>query len=380
VAWFRETSGRKIRSSRGLTLVEVMVTIALAGMVVVGVYKLYGVTIGSFRIESQFLDMQERLRFGLEHLKRDLRRAGFLASPNALRDPNVCAPAPNALAVALEPGTGYVFDASSNSNLQPTSLTLFGDFFSGQVYRSAGVDGARVYLQSTANFPNELEFNRIFNDDHYLRIVTQDQFEILLPIESADFTQSMIVLNQTVPRAGGGSLCGISGFGEGLEVSVAGFVRYRIARDDRPNAPSSGAKSDLIREVLSVNGSTVVSQLVIADYGIDLQFYDFALDQDVTGSSPDIVYNAPTVGQVTGAGLFSLKNDHTGSPEDLRALTVKLTVRTPDEDQDFSFRERENIYSPIESFELDTDMRGSARTLSLACRVGLTSLAARNMK
>ncbi|MFH1531605.1 MAG: prepilin-type N-terminal cleavage/methylation domain-containing protein [Pseudomonadota bacterium] len=395
-----------LRRTRGLTLVEVLVTVVLTSIMVVGVYMIYSKSVLAFRVENQVMTMQDRLRFGLEHLKRDIRRAGFLATPNSMVDSNICpAPAFHLRAVTITGADGDVAEDGENDNISPSSITLFGDFFSGQVYRTTGVNGNLVYLEaSAANFPtNELEFQRIFcgascnAPNRYLRIVTRDQFEVMLQITGVEFDNAVpsnlsarpyIELNQTVPRVGGGNLCGITGLGEGLEVNVAGFVRYRIAFDTRPNAPtdtgSSGGnplKTDLIREELDVDGATEMAgtQLVVADYAVDLQFYDFGFDTSGAATLPQMAYFPLVTDVLSGANAGVLNTSANATPQTLRALTLKLTLRADAEDPSHPFDPRAGPYTPIDSYEILPDLQGSCRTLSLACKVGLTSLLARNL-
>ncbi|MBM4371619.1 MAG: prepilin-type N-terminal cleavage/methylation domain-containing protein [Deltaproteobacteria bacterium] len=381
---------------RGLTLVEVLVTVVLASIMVAGVYLIYSRSVLAFRVENQVMTLQDRLRFGLEHLKRDVRRAGFLATPNSLVDANICPPPTYHLrAVTLATASGDVWDPDSNENVAPTAITLFGDFFSGQVYRTSGIVGNRVYFQGTANFPGtELEFNRIFcgptcnAPNRYLRIVTQDQFEVMLPITDVEWegpTGRYVVLSEDVPRVGGSNRCGISGLGEGLEVNVAGFVRYRIAFDTRPSAPvdpDSGdpVKTDLVREELDIDGQTELdgTQLVVADYAVDLQFYDFGFDVSAPGVAPQMVYIS-LITDVMGTGSQTLAATADANPEDLRVLTLKLTLRSDEEDSNFPFTPRPGPFTPLEGYELDPQIQGASRTLSMACKVGLSSLLARNL-
>ncbi len=378
-----------MRSMKGFTLVELMVTVVLSFVIVGAVYSLYAQSVSAYRVEGETLDMQDRLRFGLEHIKRDLRRAGFLATPNSTADDSVCPKPTDALrAITLSTffADGSVFRPDENSYVRPTTMTLFGDFFSGRVYRTAGIQGNQVILQGTATFPdNEVAFNQVFNPysatpSRYLRIVTQDQFDVYLAIVDADFASRTLTLESAVPSAGAGSMCGITGYGEGLEVNVAGFVRYRIVPDTRPNAQTG--KTDLVREELQLDGETGVpnSQLVIADYAVELQFYDFGFDVDTAGNSPNFVQYAliDQVANDTGSGFLG-KDAGTAIPHRLRYVTVKLTVRASTEDPDFAFSPRTSSkYEPLRSFDL-SDMQGSCRTSTLASRVELTSLAVRNL-
>ena len=385
------------RGSRGLTLVELMVAVTLTTVLIAGVYMIYSKSVMAFRVENQVMTMQDRLRFGLEHLKRDIRRAGFLATPNSLVDTNICPPPSSPLrAVTITGGDGDVAESDANDNIAPSSVTLFGDFFSGQVYRTTGISGNVVYLDGTAaNFPtNLLEFNRIFcgvscaAPNRYLRIVTRDQFEVMLPIIAVQFTPPEITLSQTVPRVGGGNICGITGLGEGLEANVTGFVQYRIAFDERDNAPTDTGqaggnplKTDLIREELELDGSTPMdgTQLVIADYAVDLQFYDFGFDISGPTALPQMVYYPLVSDVLSGSNPGLLSASANANPEELRAMTLKLTLRADEEDPSHPFAPRAAAFEPIDAYDLYPDLQGSCRTLSLACKVGLSSLLARNL-
>ncbi len=378
-----------IRGKRGFTLIELMVSVVLSFVIIGAIYTLYGQSVSAYRIEGQSMDMQDRLRFGLEHIKRDLRRAGFLATPNSQIDGSVC-PKPTdalrAITLSTSQAAGSVYRSTENVYVRPTTMTLFGDFFSGRTYLTAGITGNQVILQATQAFPDtQVAFNQVFNPtpstpSRYLRLINQDQFEIYLAITGADFVSRTLTLESAVPAAGGGTLCGITGFGEGLEVNVTGFVRYSIVPDTRPDADVG--KTDLVREELQLDGDTPLpdSQLVIADYAIDMQFYDFGFDLDSVGNSPSFVQYA-LVDQVAddSNGGFLGSTAGTAIPHRLRYLTVKLTVRTVNEDPEFVFRPREDDkFEPLVSFDL-SDMQGSCRTSSLASRVELTSLAVRNL-
>jgi len=272
-----------------------------------------------------------------------------------------------------------------NPNVSPTSLVLFGDFFSGQVYTTQAVQSDKVFLMDTndpltgaGSFPrSEAEFLRIFSPNRFLRIVTKDQFEIYTPIITANYLEKSITLATPVPVTGAGG-CGVTGFGDALDVNVAGFIRYSIQLDTRPNAPDW--KTDLVREELQTDGATPVadSALVIADYAVDLQFYDFGFDTAVAGAEPNLVtFRLPNMVAGTGAGRL---DNFTGAvPHQLRFLSVKLTVRSEDEDPRHQYQARAQEYSHLDGFDI-SDMDGACRTLSMGTRVFLTSIAVRNLR
>jgi hypothetical protein len=64
----------------------------------------------------------------------------------------------------------------------------------------------------------------------------------------------------------------------------------------------------------------------------------------------------------------------------LRFLTIKLTVRTALEDPDLMHQKRTALNKPIRSFDVLPALEGAARTMSMAAKVKLNTLAVRNMK
>ena len=67
-------------------------------------------------------------------------------------------------------------------------------------------------------------------------------------------------------------------------------------------------------------------------------------------------------------------------PNNLRFLTPKISVRTPNEDSNRIFEQRTGLYSPLDSFEVDLELSGSARVESLASRVDLRNFTLRRLK
>ena len=74
---------------------------------------------------------------------------------------------------------------------------------------------------------------------------------------------------------------------------------------------------------------------------------------------------------------FSLEDDNTNDSHMLRALTVKMSARTPFEDPDIPFAPRLDRDSPLRTFELEPDLQGAARVFELAAMVTLTSVQSR---
>lgn len=70
------------RLSRGFTLIEVMIAMAIAGIVTAAIYAVFISQSKTYSAQEQVVDLQRGLRFGMSLLERDLRQAGY--NPGAL--------------------------------------------------------------------------------------------------------------------------------------------------------------------------------------------------------------------------------------------------------------------------------------------------------
>jgi len=92
---------------------------------------------------------------------------------------------------------------------------------------------------------------------------------------------------------------------------------------------------------------------------------------------PDIVVT-PLIGSVlSGPGGYG--TDTLASPQRLRAVTVKVTARTEDEDPSVNFVPRASPDAPLDFYQVDPVMEGAARTVTLAARVSFRQFAVRNV-
>jgi prepilin-type N-terminal cleavage/methylation domain-containing protein len=370
----------------GFTLTELMIGVALSSLIVLGIYYIYSTSTATYRVQDQVLQAMDQARFALSQLQRDISAAGLLATPNSTNDSNVC-PKPinqdlRGIVFRLE-GARDQDGGAARQPMAPVSVTMFGSFWSTNIYYTRSINGTTVRLQDLADgapYPtDQVEFDQIFRPGRMVRIVNAEQFEMYYPIASADFGTRTLVLAQPVATTTPPDFCGVQGFGVGLEINPVGYVRYVLRAD-----PAEAGKVDLLREELDATDpalDTVMasSTIRVAEYVADLQFYDFAVDTDVTGRAPLLGFIQNPEG-VIGAGVPRLDMDVRARPQDLRFVTAKVTTRTRDEDERFFFRPRQNLHDPLEAYELDRAMVGAARTVTLATRIPLDSFAVRNVK
>ena len=377
------------RGQKAFTLFELLVATFVAIILIAMVYTVYSRAALGYRVQNLTLEMQAQARFGLEHLRRDLANAGFNGTTNSAVDLNLCTvPATPLRAFVLKRkgNDANVANPGVNINIAPMSVTLFGDYSGdGNVFYTQSIVGATVTLQSDfKGAVTQAEFEDMFltGNRRYLRVVDKEQYEMLETVSSANYDLGTITLSSALPVKTGNQACGVQGFGEGLEVNSAHFVRYRIARDDRTGA--APGKTDLIREEVMNDGKTPApgTQLIIAENAIDLGFYDFVFDSDTTGTAP-AVQMVPTATDVIideGGGGWLGGSGTAPRTQDLRFVTVKLTVRSTDEDLDLVHKARQSETGPIYTFDVAKDLEGAAHTLTMTSKVMLSTLAVRNVK
>jgi len=407
------------RKNRAMTFVELLVAMTISIMLMGATYFIAKAQFGTTQSQQEVMDALRTSRMALSYLKNDIAAAGFMASPDLSTDgsgkpvdKDVCtiptfSPNMRPAAIQLIQPNNSPYLGNYNQNIRPMSIVLFGAYPSHLTFRTDHITGTNIFLQQGvgSNLPSRAEFNRIFSTHHIIRLLNQNNKMIFLQITGRDYTSAKVIVNQVIPSATGN--CGVTGFGRSLSVNVDSFVRYRLKMKQDQNQPSLKNHYVLVREELdpfSAWAPVTSTILPIADYAVDLEFYDFIFDMDLTGKDPDMSTNstlnnwtqnpyampesvlmkgsAPPVTVYLGSD--STKNISIG-PKDLRFLTVKLSVRTRDEDHSILYKQSAGgnspgKHNPIPYFDADPTTQGLARVVSLLSKVELTSIAGRNMK
>lgn len=66
-----------VSSCRGFTLIEILITLALTGIVMSGVYAIYIANIRAVAVDEQRVEIQQGQRFAIDLMMRELRHAGY---------------------------------------------------------------------------------------------------------------------------------------------------------------------------------------------------------------------------------------------------------------------------------------------------------------
>lgn len=381
----RQRPPRGVAAALGFNLMELMMSMGIATGIFMGMVALFVQQGQVMQQQNELILLNRESRFGLEHLRADLQSLGSNTTPHSAIDPLVCVkPDPVLRALSGDLSNGYVAAAQLNPHVKPVSLTLFGSLDVKTRYKTASIDGNKVYLLDDGTLPvSQEDFEAVFAVGRYLRISGANGQMMFYPIVSANQGDRSVTLSAVIQRVGNGVTCGYSGLGNNYDIDVQNFVRYRIAADVRPGAPTDAGgaalQSLLVRERLDVDGTTVLGQLVLVENAVDLQLYDVGMDLDSSAEVVKLKVMPLTddVIQANGEGL--LGTTASARPESLRFLTVKLSVRSQWLQRDLLHRKRDVSWQPLLTWQLPGESDGAHAVVTVATRVALPTLVSRNM-
>ncbi|MGM0557983.1 MAG: PilW family protein [Myxococcota bacterium] len=78
---------RQLRGARGFTIVELMISVVLLGLISGVIWALFSSTSGAMQEADSFVNSLDKTRFALEQVSADVRSAGAYASPDSEADP-----------------------------------------------------------------------------------------------------------------------------------------------------------------------------------------------------------------------------------------------------------------------------------------------------
>jgi len=394
-----------------------MVAVFVGSIVIWGIYSIYTGSQRIFHEEHRISQAQLSARLAMEVIKNDLKRAGFMATPNVNFDPMVCqnvggAGLVNVQSIVHVNGTaGMVYDQAGasvgiyrpdlNAGIAPDALTLAGNYITTQSFLAQVIraGAGQIQLQSIQRLtlpgedptippplPTDNEFTRMFPLNAYIRVVNPYGFMMFSRIQTvgAAATRTLTV-NPPLPDASSASvMCGVHGFGEGSEVNVVNLVLYRIEVDP---GDASGRKTDLVRWMVDANGATVAgTREIIAEYAVDFQVW-FREDDPGTAlipQQPSIqqTIDVPpdgTVVLVAGGAEPPLDGSAAAHPEDMRVAIVRLSIRTAAEDPLFPWIAR-GAGQPLVRYDTEAGGVGAAHVRTIVAQVELPNIAFRNLR
>lgn len=347
---------------RGFTLVELMVAMVAGLFVSMAVFTLAKHASGFAMRQSRVADATLQSVIGFERLQADIARAGFLSTPNVVRDPTMCnggaADYPAALAqlasVFIETvDEGDRSGEQTRNGIVPRRIRLAGSYDSPDMFPARLItqdDPPQVFLSRTSlgmaniNYvpgTNEDGLSRVFGVGRALRIVDDAGGVQLATIANISAGANPSIILSDTPglqfRGSSARKCGVRGLGNDF-VNVVNIVRYDL-RDLRGDAamqamyragPSQDAdRTELVREELDVEGNVIAGTTeLIAELAVDLGFSLFVAPTTASGG----------LQRLDDAAVESYAGNPNGlsagnGPQLIRAVRAWLSVRSQEADR-----------------------------------------------
>jgi type II secretory pathway pseudopilin PulG len=395
------------RDERGFTLIELLVATIAGLFVVLAAFLLSKGSTKLFADENRVGTAQLNLRLGLDRLRSDIARAGFMTSPNVASDPDVCPdPNKNGLVARLQSiyyQKGGSYDgtkAGSDLNgLNPDSITLTGNFVGADSYLASSIEssasgGYDVWLQRNFGAMQRLlatgetgttqsVLDATFPAGKIIRIqnpLGSSQFMVIDTVALAstvggDAPKIHLRVTPNLKMVGVGNpdkRCGITGYGTGATVNAVQFVKYELKNISTlapwayPDPVADAVKYDLVRSELNPDGSEIttapVPTSIVAEYVVDMKFA-FTIDE---GTLSGGLYREPVLkaypfddpAGVTAAGDI-LAGGGGAKPQRIRSVRFQITTRGREADRSTNIG---SSGSGLLRYQLPTLLYARART------------------
>jgi prepilin-type N-terminal cleavage/methylation domain-containing protein len=238
--------------SQGFTLVELLVALAISGLVAMAAYTVFSTSNWSSVIQDQVSAAQQNVRVGMDRLSADIRTAGF-----GLPDP------PFSLSIGGSTISAPI--SITNSSTGPDSITVLGiGYLAGTLDSTvaAGCNSAasdKICLDSVASFLNSATPPGFKTERKYISLDGVKFIE--LDDTQGSLTGKILMLHNppTLDR----------NYPDGTAVYIVQAVTYSIETDGSPSGCTSANPCLASNDLTDLRGS---GQQVMADNIEDMQF------------------------------------------------------------------------------------------------------------
>jgi prepilin-type N-terminal cleavage/methylation domain-containing protein len=214
-------------TASGFTLVELLVAVAITGMLSLAIYALFSSTSDAMQEADSLVNTVNRSRFAMERLRSDIRNAGSFGTPDSTEDPWV-EPSPNPIRsnplqvaglVSYGGGSGWQDDVSL---LQNAGLLSDNEYTGGSTTLRPSFDG--IVVIGAYGLPGSFEISNIRQNATQASIYATQRGLVKLrrndpldtTIETYDFSKDDNM--EPIVRPHGGTL------GSGTENAVANSI------------------------------------------------------------------------------------------------------------------------------------------------------------
>lgn len=375
-----------------------MVALTAGAIAITSIYFLSAASSRHFQEQQRVSQNQMAVRTAVGQLRRDIARAGFLGTPNALREQRCVAPAVNVQAIEMLNGaaTANLENAAANG-VEADTLRLVGNYLTGDQYLSVRLDATGTSLnvqQSWQGFRRSFgytdttgaynysaqAFEDVFRPGRVLHVRNREGNHFFPVIAGVDGATTRITLQTALPVNTGCS----GGLMDGAEIAPLARIEYTVVSPAGASFASlrtaggpPGANGALLvrREVQFNAAATPIAgtERVIAEYVANFDV-DLVMDDQVapTGAPNLVVYRDGNA-----------QNAVANNPHRARSALVSLSLRSRLEDPGFVFVAR-NAGDPLTRFDVattaDANTNWAARVRTLATEVFLPSVAHRRLR
>jgi hypothetical protein len=368
-------------AERGFTLGELMVAMVGAMFIGIAVFSLAKYSSSFYTRESRVADATLQSVVGFERLRSDIARAGFLGTPNIVKDPRLCGdPADDSWpawlsrlsSVTIEEVPPEQLNGSDIelNGIEPRRVILSGSYVSADQFEVRTIfntDPVKIVLEPAslgmanlgypaAQTPETL--SRVFQPGRALRIVDEVgkiQFAVIASVSGG--AEPAITLASAPAlqfRATSPLNCGVGDLGAGYTVNVVNIIRYDVqdltgdshfkAMFKSPGPSYDATRREIVREELGVDGEPIEgTRELIAEYAMDMNFA-LLVERDrisrlqrFTGAGTDAFAGDPSTVELAVTG-----------PQMIRGVQAWLSVRSQEADR--------NVRLSVETANANTSM------------------------
>lgn len=364
---------------RGFTLVELMVALTGGFLVAISVFTLARDSSRFYQNESRVASATFGSVLGFQRLRLDLGRAGFLSTPNILRDPKLCGSRTNYTAtmnrlvsVRVDLGASPGSATLADNGISPDRLTLGGSFTGSDQFAIDTIEdvgaGYEVHLQpntgalaragyiSAAAPDKKATLEAVFGratDHRMVRIVDKagrTHWSYVVDVhDAAEDTHGYpsVVIEKTpiTPQFEVAGACNLHRIEEGGQINVVNLVRYDIraltVSDARygvlydpvfNGGPGDANRTELVRtELRGDTGADITDTAeIVAEYAVDLRIGVSYVTAGANGSITSLLHSPFNAADVAN---YTTDTDANRGPQKLRAVRARLSVRARADDR-----------------------------------------------
>lgn len=132
-----------LKGTRGVTLIELLVVLAIATILVAGLYRTFVGQQKTYTVQEQVVDMQQNARIAMNRMIQEIRQAGFgkVAMVTSVLQPNT--PVLGALTIAVVANSTALKEISDVNRIKVTNNVFSSTMFSIGGIESHNMDPAK---------------------------------------------------------------------------------------------------------------------------------------------------------------------------------------------------------------------------------------------